>query len=81
MKEADIKVVEKFIEYVRERCNKLVLLNETQDVSEFPRNVRMAREAYILAIQYVPEKVSELFEDYKIGRVPTPFAMDLNNFK
>lgn len=78
MKDEELKNVEKFVDYAQNRLNGLITINMAMDEEGISPRAKHVKELYINGLNYTSQKIREMFEDYKSGRVPTPFSIPLS---
>lgn len=74
------KEVEDFLEYAKKRIDTLIALNRALDHGD-DIEMERARNIMIAGMQYAQFKYAELYDDYKTGKQPEPYAMYAEDFK
>lgn len=73
----ELAIVQKFIDFSTKRYDNLILMNEQIPNHPIDQEVNRIRQEMIEIMKYGRGKTIELFEDYKTGRVPVPFAVGI----
>lgn len=71
----EIQSAQKFLDFAVMRMNRLIDMNKDNEEIGFSTQELEIKEAYIRTLEYSRDKTLELFEDYKVGRIPTPYGM------
>lgn len=79
--EEELAIAKRFLDFAYDRQTKLIEMNQTLSEEGIPKDVKDFKDQFIGVLMYQRDKMVELFEDYKTGRVPVPSAFAIKENK
>lgn len=76
--EDELKTVQRFVDFAMKRHNNLIRMNKELPNDPLDQELSTLRMRLIATMEYSRDKMLDLFEDYKTGRVPVPFQVKIN---